>query len=89
MHSESVNPVDRFSLVAGGPFHKVLRRVGLSGADQLTTWRTATVLALIAWLPPALLAAAQTLLDSSYSGWGYFTDLTVPTVLDAFRSPGA
>lgn len=68
----------RFSLVAGGPFYLFLSRLGLIGADRLTTLRTATILAMLAWLPPALLAAAQSLTDASYHGWGYFTDLTVP-----------
>lgn len=79
MQSERVEFDTSFSLVAGGPFYGILRRLGLLGADQLTTLRTATALALLAWLPPALLVAAQSLVDSSYNGWGYFTDLTVPT----------
>ncbi len=77
--SERVAPDTSFSLVAGGPFYLILRRLGLIGADQLTTLRTAAVLALLAWLPPALLAVAQSLVDSGYHGWGYFADLTVPT----------
>jgi hypothetical protein len=77
--SERVAPDTSFSLVAGGPFYLILRRLGLIGADQLTTLRTAAVLALFAWLPPALLAVAQSLVDSGYHGWGYFADLTVPT----------
>lgn len=77
--SERVEPDTTFSLVAGGPFYLILRRLGLIGADQLTTLRTAAVLALFAWLPPALLAVAQSLVDSGYHGWGYFADLTVPT----------
>jgi hypothetical protein len=72
-------PVERFSLVAGGPFHALLRRVGLIGADQLPTRRAAIILALVGWLPPALVAVTQTLADSSYSGWGYFTDWTAYT----------
>lgn len=67
-----------FSLVAGGPFYEMLRRLGLLGTDQLTTLRTATILALFAWLPPALLAIAQSLSGGGSHGWGYFTDLTVP-----------
>lgn len=79
MESARVESDTSFSLVAGGPFYGVLRRLGLLGADQLTTLRTAAVLALFAWLPPALLAVAQSLVDSGYHGWGYFADLTVPT----------
>jgi hypothetical protein len=78
MDAERIEPDSSFSLVAGGPLYRLLKSLGLLGADQLTTLRTATVLALLAWLPPALLAAAQSLVDSTYHGWGYFTDLTVP-----------
>ena len=76
--SEGAVPDTRFSLVAGGPFYLVLWRLGLLGADGLTTLRTATILAMLAWLPPALLAAAEALADGSDRGWGYFADLTVP-----------
>lgn len=78
MESARVEPDTSFSLVAGGPFYELLRRLGLLGADQLTTLRTATVLAMFAWLLPALLVVAQSLVDGGYRGWGYFTDLTVP-----------
>jgi hypothetical protein len=79
LDSGSGDPADRFSLVLGGPFHAVLRRLGLTGADQLPARRAAIALALLAWLPPALLAVAQSLVDGAYSGWGFFTDWTVPT----------
>lgn len=79
MDSGPDNPADQFSLVAGGPFHRVLRRIGLIGADQLPTPSAAVILALVAWLPPALIAVVQSLVDNSYSGWGFFTDLTVYT----------
>lgn len=78
MEPERVEFDTSFSLVAGGPFYGSLRRLGLVGADQLTTWRTATALAFLAWLLPALLVVVQSLVDSGYRGWGYFTDLTVP-----------
>jgi hypothetical protein len=73
------DPADRFSLVAGGPFHAALRRLRLIGADQLPTRPAAVGLALLAWLPPALLAIAQSVLDGRYSGWGFFIDSTVHT----------
>jgi len=69
----------QFSLVSGGPFHTLLTRLGLLGPDQLPTWRTAFVLALLAWSPPALVAIVQSLLYADYSGWGYFRDGTVYT----------
>ena len=75
--SRSGDPADQFSLVVGSPFHVVLRRLGLTGADRLPTRRAAISLTLLAWLLPALLAVAQSLADGRYSGWGYFTDLTV------------
>jgi hypothetical protein len=75
----SEDHAERFSLVVGGPFYALLSRLGLTGADQLPTLRAAFALALLAWLPPALLAAAQSVTDGSYSGWGFFTDTTVYT----------
>jgi hypothetical protein len=75
----SDNQAARFSLVVGGPFYALLSRLGLTGADQLPTQRAAIALALLAWLPLALLAVAQSVIDSSYSGWGFFTDSTVYT----------
>ena len=74
---ESDDSDDRFSLLVGGPFHTVLRRLGLLGADQLPTWRAAISVALFAWLPLALLAVAQSLVDDRFPGWGFFTDWTV------------
>lgn len=79
MESGSDKSSDRFSLVGGGPFHTLLGRFGLIGSDQLPTPVAAVVLAWLAWLPPALIAVVQSLVDSSYSGWGFFTDLTVYT----------
>lgn len=79
LDSGSGDHADRFSLVVGGPFHVVLRRLGLTGADQLPTKRAAIYLALLAWLPPALLVVAQSLVDGRSSGWGFFTDWTVHT----------
>lgn len=77
MVSAAEEPDERFSLVAGGPFHGLLRRLGLLGEDRLPLRRAALGLALVAWLLPGLIAAAQSLFDSTYQGWDYFTDLTV------------
>jgi hypothetical protein len=79
MDAKSGDHAERFSLVVGGPFYSLLSRLGLTGADQLPAPRAAIVLALLAWLPPALLAVAQSVTDGSYSGWGFFTDSTVYT----------
>ena len=75
--SEPTETSDRFSLVAGGPFHALLRGLGWVGEDQVPIRRAAIALALLAWLLPALLVVAQSLLDPNYTGWTYFTDLTV------------
>ena len=69
----------QFSLVAGGPFHALLSRLGLLGTDGLPAWRTAFILALLAWVPPAALAVAQSLVHNGYSGWSFFGDGTVYT----------
>jgi len=79
MSPRSTENNDRFSLVVGGPFHGALRRLGLTGVDQLPTQRAAFGLALAAWLLPALLVVAQSLLDDRYAGWGFFSDWTVYT----------
>jgi hypothetical protein len=77
MTSGAEEPVERFSLVAGGPFHGALRRMGPLGEDRLPTMKAAFGLALVAWLLPGLTAATQSLVDASYTGWDYFSDLTV------------
>ncbi len=70
---------DRFSLVVGGPFHGMLHRLGLTGEDRLPTRHAVLMLALTAWLLPALLVVLQSLFDDRYSGWGFFSDWTVHT----------
>jgi hypothetical protein len=50
---------ERFSLVIGGPFYRLQQRLGLLGPDLLPTARTAALLALIAWLPPAILSVFE------------------------------
>lgn len=67
---------ERFSLVVGGPFHALLSRWGLTGEDRLPTARAALGLALLVWLPPALAALLQSVLDPTYSGIGYLSDWT-------------
>lgn len=71
------DPSERFSLVAGGPFDAVLGRIGLLGDGGLPKLHAALVLALLAWLPPAVLAVAQSLVDTHYDGWKFFSDWTV------------
>ena len=74
--TETIELSPRFSLVAGGPFHALLGAAGLLAKDQLPRMRAAVILMLIAWLPPALLAAVLSLIDDGYAGWGYFADPT-------------
>ncbi len=63
--------------MAGGPFDGALGRLGLLGTDALPTPRTATLLAGLAWLLPALLATAQAVADERTASWAYFSDFTV------------
>jgi len=63
-----------FSLVVGGPFHMLMRRLGLTGPDHLPTWRGALIAALAVWLPPALLASVQALMSGGHSGLDFFGD---------------
>jgi hypothetical protein len=72
-------PEERFSLVAGGPFHSILRRVGWIGEDLLPTRGAAVGLAMIAWLPLIVLAIAQALADGRQVDWRIFSDATVYT----------
>ncbi len=77
MTSRNEEPAERFSLVAGGPFHGLLQRLGLLGEDRLPRMKAAIGLALVAWLLPGVTASVQSLVDPSYTGWDYFSDLTV------------
>lgn len=68
---------ERFSLIAGGPFHGLLGRLGLLGADRLPTLPAAIAWAAAAWLPPAILVVWQALVEHRDAAWGFFTDGTV------------
>ena len=50
MDASANNSTGKFSIVAGGPFHTALRRLGLVGTDLLPSQRAAIGLALIVWL---------------------------------------
>lgn len=67
---------DRFSLVLGGPFHHVLGRLRLLGGDGLPSVRGAIALALLAWLPPALISVAEYLAGRNSAALSYFIDYT-------------
>ena len=79
MTTKETNTRDSFSIVVGGPFHSILRQIGLVDEDQLPSYRAILFLVTVAWLPGALLATLQALFDGNYSGWGYFSDPTVLT----------
>ncbi len=68
--------MEQFSLVIGGPFHALLSRLRLLGADGLPTLRAAIILVLIAWLPPALLSVVDYLYNGSERALSYFSDYT-------------
>ncbi len=64
----------RPSLSIGGPFHGLLRRLGLTGVDGLPAMKAGTVLAVAAWLLPALLAVLQAILAGDSTALRYFFD---------------
>lgn len=47
------------SIIIGGPFWRLQQRLGLLGPDGLPPLSTALIFAAVAWLPPAILSAAQ------------------------------
>jgi hypothetical protein len=65
-----------FSLVIGGPFHTLLGRLGMLGADRLPTPPAALGLGLVAWLVPGAFALLQMPFEPGYQGWRYFGDPT-------------
>jgi hypothetical protein len=52
----SLHALSDFSLVAGGPVYRLLRRTQLSGDEMQWTGRRMVVLALLAWVPLLLLS---------------------------------
>ena len=64
----------QFSLVIGGPTHRLMGRLGLLDPDQMPTWRGALILAGIAWLPPALLSSASYFISDNPAALSYFID---------------
>lgn len=68
-----------FSLVQGGPFHRFLIYLRLTGPDKLPTVRAVIVLVAVAWLPLALLTVLQTIAENRQAGWGFFVDWTTYT----------
>ena len=55
-HEASLDALRDFSLVAGGPVYRLLRRTHLSGDEMQWTGRRMIFLALLAWLPLLLLS---------------------------------
>ena len=56
----------RFSLIVGGPFHALLKRLGLVDADDLPRPAAAVVLVALAWGIPVVLVAAQSVTDPGF-----------------------
>lgn len=52
----SLPTLDKFSLVAGGPLYRLMRRTHLTGDEMQWTRRRMVVLALLAWVPLLLLS---------------------------------
>lgn len=67
----------RPSLIIGGPFYRLLKGLGLLGADQLPAGRAGIVLAALAWLLPAGLAVLQDVATGDAIGLGFFSDPSV------------
>lgn len=59
MDAQAIDRIElaEFSLARGGPFHRLLRRLGLARPSRIGF--RALVLALVAWVPPVALAFAQ------------------------------
>jgi hypothetical protein len=68
----------KFSLVIGGPFYRMQDRLGLLGPDLLPPIRTAIIFVALAWLPLALLSAAQGMAwNASLGKHSFLLDYTV------------
>ncbi len=63
------------SLVRGGPFWRLQRRVGLLGEDSLPTWTGAVKVAAFCWLPMAALAGLDSRNWDLEYDHSFFTDL--------------
>lgn len=71
----SEGPDERFSLVIGGPFYRLQRRLGLLGPDLLPPASTALLFATVAWLPPAVLSVVEgTASQATLVGQAFFLD---------------
>jgi len=66
--------IQRPSLIRRGPFHTLLRRLGLLDAEALPTLATGLLLAAFSWLPLAVFAAFERGLQESPSGPGFLAD---------------
>jgi hypothetical protein len=73
----SLDALGNFSLVAGGPLYRLLRRTHLSGDEMEWTGRRMVVLALLAWLPLLLLSAVDGRAWGSAVAMPFLQDLEV------------
>ena len=67
-------PGPRPSLIRRGPFHTLLRRLGLLDAEALPTFATGLLLAAFSWVPLAVFAALERGLQDAPSGPGFLAD---------------
>lgn len=72
MPQAPANP--RPSLIRRGPFHALLRRLGLLDAEALPTLATGLLFAGFSWLPLAIFAALERGLHEAPSGPGFLAD---------------
>lgn len=75
MNIEPGEGVVNFSLVQGGPFHRLLGYLWLTGLDRLPTMRAVIVLVAVAWLPLALLTVVQTMVENRQAVAGFWFEL--------------
>jgi hypothetical protein len=71
---DSPSPPPLPSLVTGGPFHALMGKARMLGADDLPTWRAAWVVGALAWTSGALLAAVQWWAVGNTDLLAYFLD---------------
>lgn len=79
MTSEPAEGDFSFSLVQGGPFHRLLVCLGLTGPDRLPALRAVVALVVLAWLPLALLTIVQSVAQGRSISPDFFLDWTTYT----------
>src|SRR5688572_12884826 len=70
----AIPPGQRPSFICRGPFHALLRRLGLLDAEALPTLATGLLFAAFSWLPLAVFAVLERGLQEAPSGPGFLAD---------------